>query len=201
MGIIKSAFEKAMERADEIAPLTEEEKEKIKIEASVKEILSSYFKGDLTEEGLWKEFKERVPSEHIGTAQDSLVSSLSLRSSSDDFDRRIKGILALESLKSRPKTPELESLLSRLKGLSKEFEKLSEQAAEELRAAMEQNPQLRLKPVMTPDGRTVMQPALSVDEAVEARLSEFLKQQEEQYGKAFEMTLSGIRELIASNQG
>ncbi|RMG05792.1 MAG: hypothetical protein D6726_00630, partial [Nitrospirae bacterium] len=67
--------------------------------------------------------------------------------------------------------------------------------------AMEQNPQLRLKPVMTPDGRTVMQPALSVDEAVEARLSEFLKQQEEQYGKAFEMTLSGIRELIASNQG
>lgn len=55
------------------------------------------------------------------------------------------------------------------------------------------NPQLRLQPVRTPDGRTVFQTALSVDEAVQARMMEFLSKHEEAYNFKFNKIMEKLK--------
>ncbi len=195
MGIIKSAFEKAMERADAIAPLTPEEKERLKYEAKVKEMLSSYFRRDIDAGKLWKQAKD-LPESVLPLIQEGIIGTLSLRIHDEDFKIRKEGILGIESLKKDPRTPLIENALSTLESLSLEFQRMIEDATRQLKEAMEQNPQLRMKPVMTPDGKTALQPTLSVDEAVEARLSEFIGEHEKQYETAYQMTLRKLKQLI-----
>jgi len=85
----------------------------------------------------------------------------------------------------------IESSLQALEVLKKEYEGMKEQIVADLKKHIEGNPQLRMKQVRTPDGRT-MQVAVSVEEAVKAKLDEYLLQNEEQYLGEF----SGIIEEL-----
>jgi hypothetical protein len=57
VGIVKSAFEKAMEKAAEIGDFTPEEKEALKNRENLKDILAEYYKGRLNLDGLWVKLK------------------------------------------------------------------------------------------------------------------------------------------------
>jgi hypothetical protein len=49
----------------------------------------------------------------------------------------------------------------------------------------------------TPDGRTVYQAAVSVDEAVQARLSEFLSEHEMRYSQQFNRMIEKLRKEVS----
>jgi len=196
MGKVKSAFEKAMEKAAGIGELTPEEKEKIKDQEKVKSILAEFYKGQIDRDGLWQRLKGVSPY-ILKEAQQHILDSLGLGSTPEEFQLRKDGILAIENLKEKKHIPAVEQTLSSIKALQKEYSEGKERAAEELKTAVERNPQLRVQPVRTPDGRTVYQASLSVDEAVQARLSEFLSEHEMRYGQQFSRLIEKLKKEVS----
>lgn len=196
MGKVKSAFEKAMEKAAGIGELTPEEKERIKDQEKVKSILAEFYKGQIDRDGLWQKLKG-VKLFLLKEAQQHLVDSLGLGSTPEEFQLRRDGILAIENLKEKKHVPAIEQTLNSIKILQKEYQEGKERAAEELKTAVERNPQLRVQPVRTPDGRTVYQAAVSVDEAVQARLSEFLSEHEMRHSQQFNRMIEKLRKEVS----
>ena len=196
MGKVKSAFEKAMEKAAGIGELTPEEKERIKDREKVESILAEFYKGQIDRDGLWQKLKGVKPF-FLKEAQQHLVDSLGLGSTPEEFQLRKDGILAIENLKEKKHVPAIEQTLNSIKILQKEYQEGKERAVEELREAVESNPQLRLQPMRTPDGRTVYQAAVSVDEAVQARLSEFLSEHEMRYSQQFNRMIEKLRKEVS----
>lgn len=196
MGKIKSALEKAMEKAAEIGGLTEEEKEKIRNQERLKLLLADFYKGQIDRNGLWQKLKGSSAS-MLKDAQLYLIDSMGLASTEEEFKVRKDGILAIETLKEKQKLPIIESILDSIELLQKEYREIKEDVYKELREAMERNPQLRLQPVRTPDGRTVFQAALSVDEAIQTRMSEFLSEHEEAYSTKFNKVIEKLKKEIA----
>jgi hypothetical protein len=189
---VKSAFEKAMERAAAIGEMTAEEKEQLKEQEKIKTILSEYYKDNLDRDGLWKKMKGSKP-ESLRETQMSLINSLGLNMIPEEFLKRKDGILAIESLKEQQRVSVIEQVLDSIAGIQKEYQEGKEQASEQLREAIESNPQLRMKPVKAPDGRMTFQAAVSVDEAVQARLSEFLAEHEERYEFSFTKLIEKLK--------
>ena len=196
MGKVKSAFEKAMEKAAGIGELTPEEKEKIKDQEKVKSILAEFYKGQIDRDGLWQRLKGVKPY-ILKEAQQHIVDSLGLGSTPEELQLRKDGILAIENLKEKKHIPAVEQTLNSIKALQKEYSEGKERAAEELKTAVERNPQLRVQPVRTPDGRTVYQASLSVDEAVQARLSEFLSEHEMRYSQQFNGLIEKLKKEVS----
>lgn len=198
VGIVKSAFEKAMEKAEEIGEFTPEEKETLKDRESLKEVLAEYYKGRLNLDGLWVKLKVFNPL-FLNEAQISMLSSIRLGNIPEEFRLRKNGILAVEALKEKKNISTLENLLNSIEKIQKEYEDLKEQAVEQLRKAIEDNPQMRVKPVKTPDGKTVLQQTVSVDEAVQSRVTEFLDEHEKRYEAMFDRVSEELRiELLRS---
>ena len=196
MGKVKSAFEKAMEKAAGIGELTPEEKERIKDQEKVKSILAEFYKGQIDRDGLWQKLKGVKPF-FLKEAQQHIVDSLGLGSIPEEFQLRKDGILAIENLKEKKHVPAVEQTLNSIKTLQKEYQEGKERAVDELRAAVESNPQLRLQPMRTQDGRTVYQAAVSVDEAVQARLSEFLSEHEMRHSQQFNRMIEKLRKEVS----
>ncbi len=196
MGKVKSAFEKAMEKAAGIGELTPEEKERIKDQEKVKSILTEFYKGQIDRDGLWQKLKGVKPF-FLKEAQQHVVDSLGLGSTPEEFQLRKDGILAIENLKEKKHIPAIEHTLNSIKTLQEQYREGKERAVDELRAAVERNPQLRLQPMRTPDGRTVYQAAVSVDEAVQARLSEFLSEHEMRYNQQFNGMIEKLKKEVS----
>jgi hypothetical protein len=195
MGKVKSAYEKAMEKAAGIGELTPEEKETIKDQEKIKSILTAYYKGQIDRDGLWQKLKGSKPS-LLKEAQQYLVGSLGFGSTPDEVQQRKEGIVAIETLKAKQNVPAIEQTLNSIKVLQKEYQDGKDRAEEELREAIEGNPQLRLRPVRTPDGRTVLQAAYSVDEAVQARLAEVMSEHEEKYSQKFVRLIEKLKKEV-----
>lgn len=192
---VKSAFEKAMEKAAEIGEFTPEEKEKLREQEKLKTLLAEFYKGQLDRDGLWQSLKGSNPS-FLKKVQQNLVDSLGLGSADEELRLRKDGILAIETLKEKQNTSMIEHILDSIVILQKEYQEGKEKAAEELREAIERNPQLRLQPVRTPDGRSVLQAAVSVDEAVQAKLSEFLSEHEKRYSREFNRLTEKLKKEV-----
>jgi hypothetical protein len=184
MGNVKSAFEKAMEKIETIEALTPEEKEHMRDQEKIRSVLAAFYKGELKRDDLWKRLMGSKPALLI-EAQRNMSDSLRLGILQEEFQLRKEGILAIEALKEKKNPAAVENVLNMLDKMRKEFKQIKEQAAREMRAAVEQNPQMRMRKVRTADGRTVLQPSLSVDEAVQERLAQFLDDNEKRYEEMF----------------
>lgn len=192
---VKSALEKALEKAAELGELTPEEKETLRDREKCKAVLADFYKGDLKRDELWQRLKGINPL-LLKEAQINMIESLRLGSFPEDTQLKKDGILAIESLKEIPDTPMVENYLNSIAELQKECAEMKEKVVEEVRAAVEQNPQLSMRPVKTPDGRKVMQAAVSIDEAVQAQLTEFLPRQEEKYEEMFSRVIEEFKRLL-----
>lgn len=53
-----------------------------------------------------------------------------------------------------------------------------------------------MQPVRTPDGRTVMQMSVSVDEAVKLKLADYLAEHEKQYNMEFAGLIQQLKEQV-----
>jgi len=87
----------------------------------------------------------------------------------------------------------IEEALNVIRRIQKEYIELREKAINEVRAAIEENPHLRVRPVRMPDGRTVLQTALTVDEAVQERLAEFLDEHDKRYDRMFSRAVERLK--------
>jgi hypothetical protein len=195
MGNVKSALEKAMEKAAQIGGFTPEEKAQLKEQEDLKLWLSEFYRGKLDRDGLWQNLKGKKPF-LLKEAQDYLIDSLGLSLTPEELKTRRDGILAIETLKEAQRTPAIEQLLDSIEMLQGEYRDRKEGLADELRAEIERNPQMRLQPVRTPDGRTAFQATLSVDEAVQAKLSEVLAEHEKVYGAEFLRMIYRLKQEI-----
>lgn len=195
MGTVKSALEIALEKADKIGSLSAEEKERLKAEENVAGILRALYQGKIDANGLWQQLKGVDPS-LLKMAQMNMMDTLGLGGIMEDFLVKKKAVLAIETLKESPNTAMIESGLHTLEGLKKEFEEMKDQIADDLKKEIEKNPRLRMQPVKTGDGRTVMQVTASVDEAVKARLDEYLSEHEERYSEEFFRVLEAVKDAF-----
>ena len=195
MGNVKSALEKAMEKAAKIGQLTPEEKEHLKGQEQLKAWLSEFYKGKLNRDNLWQNLKGK--NHHLlKEAQQYLIDSLGLGSTPEEFKTRRDGVLAIETLKETQLTPAIEQILDSIEILQSEYQDRKERMADDLRAEIERNPQMRLQPVRTQNGRTAFQATLSVDEAVQAKLSEFLTEHENVYNAEFIRMIYRLKQEI-----
>jgi hypothetical protein len=195
MAKVKSALEIALEKAGSIASLTEEEKERAQAEERLMSILREFYQGRFDSGGLWHRLKGS--SHHIlRDAQLNLINTIGIGISPEDMQARKQAILAVETLKERQNTAVIEADLSSIEALLKEYQEMKEKAVEDLKRQMEMQPQLRMRPVRTPDGKTVMQMMVSVDEAVKVRLSEFLSEQEEHFNEEFSAMIADLEEQV-----
>ena len=126
-------------------------------------------------------------------AQENMSDYIGLGGLHEEVQKRRDGIRAIETLKDQQNTSTIELILDAINRIRSEYQEGRENAEEELKAAVESNPQMRLRPVRTPDGRTALQATLSVDEAVQARLSEFMSQHEEHYGAELEQMIMKLK--------
>ncbi len=195
MDKVKSAFEKAMEKAAKIGELTPEEKEHLKEQEELKTWLAEFYRGNLDRNELWQQLKGKKPF-ILKEAQQYLIDSLGLLSTPEELKTRRDGIIAIETLKETQRTPIIEQILDSIEMLQREYQDRKERIADEIRAEIERNPQMRLKPVRTPDGRTAFQATLSVDEAVQANLSELLAEHEKVYSAEFIRMIYRLKQEI-----
>lgn len=192
VGEVKSAFEKAMEKMNSIEALTPNEKAEMRDREDVKSLLALFFRGELTRDQIWQKFKGMKAS-LLTEAQHNITDSLRLGTSQEEFRQRKDGILAIEALKDRQNSSGIESIMSAIERLQAEYDQTKERALQQLRSAMEQNPQMRMRPVRTPDGRTAYQAAPSVDEAFQAKMSEFLSEQQRKYEEMFSQAIDRLK--------
>lgn len=194
MGKVKSAFEKAMEKAAEMGDLTPEEKEKFRDEENLRSLIAEFYRGRIDRDGLWQKLVGSKPS-LLREAQLNFIDSLGLGSDPGEFRKRKDGILAIETLKQRQNTSSIEHNLNGIESLRAEYQEGKERARQELRAAVESNPKLRMQQVRTPDGR-IVQAALSVDEAVQTRLADFLSAHQERYSVKFTRLIEKLKKDV-----
>lgn len=191
MGEVKSAFEKAMEKIKDIEGLTAEEREEIREREKLKSLLAAFYKGELKRDQIWQGFRGIRPP-LLKEAQQNMADSLKPGSMPEEFGQRREGILAVEALKEKQNTSTVESTLNGIERLQREYRQAKEKVVQQLRAAVEGNPQLRMQQVRTPDGR-VLQTALSVEEAVQARLGEALAEHEKRYEMMFNQAIERLK--------
>jgi hypothetical protein len=195
MGKVKSAFEKAMEKAAEIGEFTEEEKEQLREQEKLRTLLAEFYKDKIDRNGLWKNLKgSKLPI--LREAQKNLADTIGLSSIPEEFQKRKDGILAIENLKEVKNTSAVEHILNVIEAMQKEYKEKKEMVEDQLREEIERNPQLRLQPVRAANGKTVFQAALSVDEAVQARLTEFLAEHERIYSQEFTKMIYTLKKEI-----
>ncbi len=195
MARVKSALEIALEKAGSIATFTQEEKELLQDEERLLSVLREFYQGRIDSGGLWQRLKGSKPAV-LRKAQLSVIKTFGLELSPEDFEMRKQGIVAVETLKEKQNTAMIESSLHAIAVLLREYQEMKEQAVEDLKEQMEKHPQLRMRPVRTPDGKTVMQMTVSVDEAVKGRLAEFLAEHEEQFSREFASIIRDLTGMV-----
>ncbi len=194
MAEVKSAFEKALEKMKEIETLTVEEKEELKEREKLKSLLGAFYRGELNRDQIWERCGTIRPS-LLREAQENMAGSLRLGNMPEEFRQRKDGILAIEAVKEKKNTSAVESSMSAIGRLQKEYQEGREKAVKELRAAIESNPQLRMRQVRTPDGR-VVPAAMSVEEAIQSRLGEFLDEHEKRFEIMFSQAMARLKKEL-----
>lgn len=179
MAEVKTALEKALEKVKDIKGFSEEEKIEIREKERIKTALASFFRGDITKEGLVTELKG-VRDAFVSEAQADLANLIRLHISEEELNQKRDAIISLENVKEHKDIIAIEEALNVVRRILKEYDDLKAKAIQEVRIAIEENPHLRVRPVRLPDGR-VVQAALSVDEALQERLSEFFEEHDRRY--------------------
>lgn len=191
MGEVKTALEKALEKVKDIKGFSEEEKIEIKDREKVKMTLASFFKGDIKKEEIVKVFKG-IRNPLIIEAQMNLADLIRLNVSEEELYQKRDAIISLEMSKEQGNIVAVEEALSVVQRILKEYNELREKAIKEVRSAIEENPHLRVRPVRLPDGR-VIQAALSVEEALQERLSEFFEDHDRRYERMLSRAVERLK--------
>ncbi|MDD3655178.1 MAG: hypothetical protein PHI72_00205 [Atribacterota bacterium] len=194
MGYIKSAREIALEKtageklsAQEIAEIKQQEK--------IDSILAKYYKDQIEPDQLWYQLKE-LHVKYLKQVQNSFLKSLTYQSNAYDFEKRKKGILAIENLKKTNQSSDIEHYFNQLTKLQEEFQKEKDQLIQYVRQDLEKNPQKRLQTFQ--QGNQIVIKELSVEEVLEQDkgLKQRLNQIEKKYKEYFNLFKGKMADLF-----
>jgi hypothetical protein len=194
---IKSAIEIAMEKAEMLEDLSEEEKKNINNRKKLDPIMLNFYRKKLQPDKLWEKFKGEDESLMV-LAQFNIIDSLKFGLGIEELLRRIKAIIALESLKKEQNTAAIQDGLNELENIKKRAEDEKNQVYDEFKQQVENNPQARTK-VLEQDGAKIML-KLSVEDAIaqSKQWKQFLIDFENKYVNAFTEIIKKIRQYLSS---
>jgi hypothetical protein len=194
---IKSAIEIAMEKAEMLEDLSEEEKKSIKNKNKLEPIMLSFYRKKLQPDKLWDKFKDEDES-LLNLAQLNIIDSLKFGLDTEEIQRRIQAIIALESLKKEQKTVAIQEGLSGLEAITKRAEEEKSQVYNGFKQQVESNPQARTK-VLEQNGAKIML-KLSVEDAINQnkQWKQFLIDFENKYANEFSAIIEKIKEYLSS---
>ena len=135
---MKSAYEKAMERADEVYGTSDKEVNSLEIREELKKIMAPYFKEEMDAEELWHELKDKN-KDYLKEAQLMLIESIGLRNSSDQIKRRKEAVVAVEQLKEGGNTTFFEKQFTQAQSLQQQYKTQKKQLDEQVKQHLEQS--------------------------------------------------------------
>jgi hypothetical protein len=192
---IKTAYEIAMENADKITEEDDGKTDKLVKKEEIRPIMADFFKDKLDAEGLWEEIREKEGEDYVTQAQELILDSLGMRTTSDGFEKRKRGVMALESLKEQKNTNIIEQMLNKISELQDQYQNQKESLEERYKQRIEQQSQAQMKPDQTEDGQTVMNMGSSMDREAKQQMAQQLSQLEERS----EQIHNGLIEEIKDN--
>ena len=134
---MKSAYEIAMERADEVYGTNDNKVNSLEIREELKEIMAPFFKDKMDAEGLWHKLEDKE-EEYLSEAQLMLIESIGLRNSSDQIKRRKEAVVAVESLKESGNTTFFEKQFTQAQSLQQQYQTQKKQLDEQVKQHLEQ---------------------------------------------------------------
>ncbi|MFW5999728.1 MAG: hypothetical protein ACOCQC_03590 [Halanaerobiaceae bacterium] len=194
MGEIKSAYEIALEKVDEMEEEKFSQSSSLEVRENIKPLLASFYKGKIDSDELWQELQGE-DSEILREAQVLIAESLGLRTSEEDLKKRKKGILAIENLKERQNSSMLEQILNKIGSLQEKYSRERKQMEERIKQ-QRQNSQMKMKPVRTEDGRTVMKMEADMDEEQKRQFNESLSRLEQRSSEMMDGLLAELKEAF-----
>lgn len=134
---MKSAYEKAMERADEVYGKSDSDHNSLEIREELKDIMAPFFKEEMDAEALWHKLEAKDDS-YLKEAQLMLIESIGLRNSSEQIKRRKEAVVAVESLKESGSTTFFEKQFTQAQSLQQQYQTQKKQLDEQVKQHLEQ---------------------------------------------------------------
>ena len=134
---MKSAYEKAMERADEVYGKSEKDHNSLEIREELKKIMAPFFKEEMDAEALWHKLEAKDDA-YLKEAQLMLIESIGLRNSSEQIKRRKEAVVAVESLKESGNTTFFEKQFTQAQSLQQQYQTQKKQLDEQVKQHLEQ---------------------------------------------------------------
>ncbi|MCL4386159.1 MAG: hypothetical protein M1326_07585 [Cyanobacteria bacterium] len=192
---IKTALEIAMEKASMIEDLSPEEKESLENRKKMEPIMVSFYSGKTKPEELWNKIRGEKQSLYR-EIQFNLVDSLKFKLMPEEFQRRKKAILAVETLKKEPEISVIEQDLNQLENLLKMSAEEKKHVFNEFKKAIEKNPQARMKVIEQGEAKIAIK--LSIEDAVlqNPQWKQFMMEFEQKYEQEFARITENIKKEI-----
>ena len=134
---MKSAYEKAMERADEVYGAEADNVNSLEIRENLKKIMAPFFKEEMDAEALWHELEDKDEA-YLKEAQLMLIESIGLRNSSEQIKRRKEAVVAVESLKESGNSTFFEKQFTQAQSLQQQYQTQKKQLDEQVKQHLEQ---------------------------------------------------------------
>ena len=129
---MKSAYEKAMERADEVYGAEADNVNSLEIRENLKKIMAPFFKEEMDAEALWHELEDKDEA-YLKEAQLMLIESIGLRNSSEQIKRRKEAVVAVESLKESGNSTFFEKQFTQAQSLQQQYQTQKKQLDEQVK--------------------------------------------------------------------
>ncbi|MGM0500253.1 MAG: hypothetical protein ACQERL_08615 [Bacillota bacterium] len=134
---MKSAYEKAMERADEVYGANDSNVNSLEIREELKKIMAPFFKEEMDAEALWHKLEDKKEA-YLKEAQLMLIESIGLRNSSEQIKRRKEAVVAVESLKTSENSSFFEKQFTQAQSLQQQYQTQKKQLDEQVQQHLEQ---------------------------------------------------------------
>lgn len=190
---MKSAYEKAMERAEKIYE-DDDGENSLEIREELKEILGPFFKGKMNAEELWDEL-QNAEENVLAEAQLMLVESIGLRNSTDQIERRKEAVVALESLRESENSSYFEKAFTQAQSLQQQYETQKKQLDEQVQQAIngaqgQQNPLAAQSGSANEENNGM---SSQMQQQIAKKLSEFQKSYNQRFDKLVEEIKAKIK--------
>ncbi len=193
---IKSAYEKAMERAEEMAEDTDSGVDYARRE-EIKPILSKFFREEIDSDELWQEFSEKGEDE-LKTAQKMIIDTLGLNSNDEEIEKRKQGLLALEDLKGNAQVSSVERTMDEVSRVIQQYNTEQERLRDKLKDMLQRQMQQQQGQMNANGGP--MQMAQHLDEETRRRIAQTREQMEEKFQEQWDQVKNKLMSALDLEQ-
>lgn len=190
---MKSAYEIAMERADEVYGTNDKDHNSLEIREELKEIMAPFFKEEMDAEGLWHELEDKDDA-YLKEAQLMLIESIGLRNSSEQIKRRKEAVVAVESLKESGNTSFFEKQFTQAQSLQQQYQTQKKQLDEQVKQHLEQAQGQGQNPLAAAQGGNDSQNGMNAQ--MRQQLAQKVSEFQEGYNKRFNKLIDKMKAEI-----